>query len=359
MVGQILFVLVGGVWSDRLPRQRVLIGSDVLQAATYGVLALVLVAGSAQVWQLAAARLVAGIAGAFFLPASGGIVPELVPTSLLQQANALLGLSRSVTSVGGPALAGVLVALSGPGLVFAIDAVSFVVSAALLLRLRVPNPRVTGERESFARELADGWKAVISRPWYPVNLMAHALWSCAIAFFFVLGPVVAQDQLGGAAAWGLISAAIGVGLVVGGVVALRYRPRRPLLVGNLALVPAVAPLLALAMPYPAWVIAALTAVAYAGLAFLNEVWGAVVGELYPSDILARVESYDWLFSIIAMPLGYAMAGPVADQVGTGPALAGAALLLGLPSLAVCALPGVRGLRRGSDGRLVESAGTTG
>lgn len=358
MVGQVVFVLVGGVWADRVSRIGLLIGTDLVEALTYGVLAVLLLAHEATVWQLALGRGIAGVAAAFFMPASGAVVLDLVPKAQLQQANALLGLSRSVAQVGGPALAGILVAVANPGVAFAVNAASFVGSAALLSRLRLPARAVPRPRRSFRTELAEGWGALWSRPWYPVNLLAHASWSFAIAFFLVLGPVITSRGLGGAAAWGVISAGVGAGLVVGGLIALRWQPHRPLVVGNLALVLAVGPVLGLSVPLSAWAIAGLAVVAYAGLAFLNEVWGAVVGNLYPSDILGRIESYDWLVSIIAMPAGYALAGPVAAALGNRTALVLAAALIAVPSLAVCLLRGVRSVQRLPDGALVEGFPST-
>src|SRR6266851_5103569 len=181
---RVVFLPIGGVWSDRLPRQLVMLSSDAIRAAAELTLAALLLTGHAQLWMLIVLSVADGAAGAFFLPAAGALVPQTVSADRLQQANALIGLSRSTTSVAGPALSGILVAM-----------------------LRVP-PRPAKAGTSFWSELAEGWRAVSSRRWYLINLCSHALWNFAIAAFFVLGPIVAKEHLGGASAWGLISAAL-------------------------------------------------------------------------------------------------------------------------------------------------------
>lgn len=356
VISRVAFLLVGGVWADRLPRQFVMLASDLVRAAQQIVIGVLLITGVARVWHLIIGALVFGAAAAFFQPATTGLVPETVPAAGLQQANALMGLSRSATSVVGPALAGVLVALFGPGWVFVINALTFLVSALTLALLRLPR-RLMPARDSFLRELAGGWHQLAIRPWYWLNLCSHALWNFAIAAFFVLGPVISSRQLGGPSSWGVIAASLGIGSIVGGLVALRFRPSRPLVVANLALTLAALQLLALVPPFPVLVIAASCVVGFAGLSFLNEVWEATMQQLIPADVMSRVSSYDWVISLIAMPAGFAVAGPAAAHFGTRPTLVTAAVILAVPSLLVVAIPGVRRVRRTADGALTEGAST--
>jgi len=345
---------LGGVWSDRLPRQLVMLTSDGVRAAVHGVMAVLLITGHAQLWQLVVQAVVYSFAGGFFTPASGALVPQTVSAQYLQQANALMGLSRSATQVGGPAVSGVLVAVLGPGWVFGIDAVTFVVSAISLALLRVP--RVAGSvRSSFWTELKDGLNAVTSRTWFLLNLGAHALWNFGFAAFLVLGPIVAKQRLGGASAWGLIGASLGAGAVIGGLIALRIKPSRPLIVANLAGTPAALQLLALAVPLPTAAIMAVCVIGWAGLTLLNEVWFATVPQLIPADVLARATSFDWLLSIIAMPVGFAVSGPVADHIGIQATLVAAAAIMAVPCSLIVLVPGVRSVRRTSEGLIVASA----
>ena len=366
--GRVVLLPVGGVWADRLPRQLVMLSSDSIRAVAELALAVVLLtghaqlwtlivlSGHAQLWMLIVPAVADGAASAFFLPASGALVPQTVSATYLQQANALMGLTRSTTWVVGPAVSGLLVALAGPGWVFAIDAVTFVVSALSLAMLRVP-AMPPKEKTSFFAEMVAGWRAVSSRTWYLINLCSHALWNFAIAAVFVLGPIIAKEHLGGASAWGLIGASMGAGSVVGGLIALRVMPRRPLVAANLALTLAALEALALIGPSPIVVIMATGVLGFAGLTFLNEVWFATVPQLLPADVLARANSFDWLLSLIAMPAGFAICGPVADHVGIPTTLVGTAILLAVPSVLIMLVPGIRGVRRTPDGLVVAS--TTG
>jgi len=353
-VSRVAFYLVGGVWADRLPRQVVMLASDLVRAAQQLIVGTLLVTGTARMWHLVGGAIVYGLAAAFFQPASTGLVPATVSTARLQQANALMGLSRSVTSVGGPLLSGLLVAFIGPGWVFIINGITFIVSAITLAMLHVE--RTAGaERQSFLKDLALGWHQLAIRSWYWLNLCAHALWNFAIAAFYVLGPIVATRQLGGPSAWGLISACLGVGSVVGGIITLRLLPSRPLIAANLALTPAALMLLALAIPLPVVIIGLTCVIAFAGLAFLNEVWEATMQQLIPAAVLSRVTSYDWLISLIAMPAGYAVAGPAAQRFGIPTTLVAAAIILAAPSFAIVLLPGIRRVRRTAQGTIVEGA----
>lgn len=350
---RVVLLPIGGVWADRLPRQLVMLSSDSIRAVAELTIAVLLLTGHAQLWTLIVLAVADGAASAFFMPASGALVPQTVGASHLQQANALMGLTRSTTWVLGPAVSGILVAVAGPGWVFAIDSVSFIASAVSLAMLRVP-PMPAKEQTSFFAELAAGWRAVSSRTWYLINLCSHALWNFAIAAFFVLGPIVAKQHLGGASAWGLIGASMGAGSVVGGLIALRVVPRRPLVVANLALTLAALQPLALIGPSPIVVIMATGVLGFAGLTFLNEVWNATVPQLMPRDVLARANSFDWVVSLIAMPAGFAICGPVADHIGIPATLIGAAILLAVPSVVIMMVPGIRGVRRTPDGLVVAS-----
>lgn len=355
-VGQVVFLPVGGVWADRLPRRLVLIGTDTLQAVCYGLLAAVTFAGFDKVWMFAALNTLAGIANAFFLPASSGIVPEIVPAEQLQPANALLGLSSNTTSVLGPSIAGVLLTFTGAGPAFTIDAATFVLSALFLGRMRLARHEPKPREGRFFEELLEGWQAALQRRWYLINLLVHGLWNFALAFFFVLGPVMMLRGHGGAAAWSAVSACIAVGAIGGGLFALRLRPKRPMVVGNLLITTAAAPLLALAFGAPVAVTAAGTAVCFGSVSLLNEVWNAAVQQIYPSEVLSRINSFDWLVSLCAMPAGFAAAGPLSAEFGIRTCLVLATVLATIPCAAVCLLPGVRGVMRSADGTVTDTFG---
>jgi MFS family permease len=349
---RVIALPLGGVWADRLPRQLVMLLSDWVRAGAEVFIGAAMLTGHAQLWQIIVSAAVYNFAGGFFQPASGALTPQTVSVERLQQANALMGLSRSAASVGGPAISGILVVLVGPGWVFLIDAATFAASALSLAFLRVA-PIVGAAGVGFWSELAEGWNAVVGRRWYLLNLCSHALWNFAITALFVLGPVIALRHLGGASAWGLISASMGAGSIFGGLIALRVMPRRPLIIANLALTPAALQMLALAVPVPVPLIMAACAVGWAGLTFLNEVWFATVPQLLPQEVLARANSFDWLLSLIAMPIGFAIWGPLSDHIGIPSTLLAASVLLVAPTLLIILLvPGVRHVKRTAEGRIV-------
>src|SRR5450755_2901883 len=193
----IVFLLLGGVWADRLARQRVMLASDGVRAVTQGASAALLLTGTAQLWELASLQAIYGAAVAFFAPASTALVPQTVEPDQLQPANALLGLTNNVASVLGPAIAGVIVATLGPKWGLAIDAATFAASAAFLARLRGGSPGGAARAGTLA-ELRAGWRAFRSRGWLWITV---AYFSVYIGFvyspFQVLGPQIARTSLGG------------------------------------------------------------------------------------------------------------------------------------------------------------------
>lgn len=350
-VTRVVLIPIGGVWGDRLRRQFVMLGADVIRGGVQAALAVLLLTGHAHVWQLGAGAAIYGAAQAFFGPASTGLVPETVPAEHLQSANGLMTFSVDFFQIGGPAVAGVLIAAFGPGLIFAIDSISFLVSAVSLVRLPLP-PRTVPDRTSMWSELVTGWHEMAIRPWYWLTLIAHALWNFAIPVLWVLGPVIATRRLGGASAWGVIAAGWAVGSVAGGIVAMRVKPRRPLVAANLALLLTSLPVLALAPPLPTWAIAIAAGIGGLGLVFLNTVWTSTMQQLIPDEIRSRVDSYDWLISLAVMPVGFALVGPAASRFGDHVTLICGALLLGVPGfLAAMLIPGIRAVRRTADGKL--------
>src|SRR5919204_2841972 len=228
ILGQVLLFLAGGVWADRLPRQHVMVASNIVRFFSQGLLGALLVSGHARVWELIALQLVHGAATGVFRPAASGLTPQLVPSDQLQAANGLMYLTLSIGGIVGPAAGGALVATVGPGWALIGDAASFGLAAVLLARLRslghTPRPR-----ESFWRELAGGWHEVRSRTWLWASIVDFAAFQMIyLATMMVLGPLVAKQSLGGAGAWAAILVGFSVGNLVGNLWAMRLRPHRPL-----------------------------------------------------------------------------------------------------------------------------------
>jgi MFS family permease len=357
----VAFLLLGGVWADRLPRHRVMVVTDLVRFALHALLAALIFTHTVAIWQLIVIEALFGSAEAFFRPAANGLLPQTVPEQEIQQANGLSTLSNNIGEFAGPALATALVLGLGAGWAFALDAATFLISAALLSRVR---PR---RRETTARQLApapapatpapatatatatdssepvgvwseirDGYREVRSRSWVWATLAAF----CAALFtglvpWFVLGPVVAREQYGEIGVYGLVSAVLGVGTILGSLLGIGWRPRFPMRAAMLAILlwPAVAVLYAAGVTL--YVVTPAMLLGGAGIALFDVWWMTALAERIPPDKLSRVSSYDWMVSLALLPLGYVLAGPLAGALGAvevllgGSVLAAIALALGL------------------------------
>lgn len=312
---QVVFLLAGGVLADRLPRNLLMVGSNAAAGVAQAVAAYLLLTGRAEIWHLAVIALVRAVASSFFFPAQQGIVPQTVPPELLQQANALLRLMLNATNIGGAALGGLLVATAGPGWAIALDAISYLVAAAILLPMRVRAPE-HDESETFLRELAHGWHAFRTRTWIWVVVLGFAFTNGAeSAALNVLGPIVAKESLGGASVWGFVLAAQGVGLVIGSLVALRLRPRRPLFVSVAVMVLLVPPLVLLALEAPWPALAGATVLTGISIELFTVFWDTALQTHVPNDVLSRVSAWDAVGSIVLIPAAFAVVGPVSDAIG--------------------------------------------
>ncbi len=339
----VLFLLVGGAAADRLNRRVVMLGADVLRAVAQGVLGAWILVGHPPLWGFLSTQALVGTGNAFFTPAMTGLIPEVAPATSLQQANVLNSMAEWSGRLFGPALAGVIVATAGPGWAVVADAVTYLVSALCLASLRVGWSGTTAT-ESFLAQLRTGWRAFSSRPW---------LWSIVAQFssygffvfapFFVLGAVVAEKSLGGAAAWGTVLAVQGLGSVLGSVVMLRVRPRRPLVVAELALFGFALPLLALAAGAPLAVLVPTAFVSGASIGVFGPLWDTTMQSQLPPEVLSRASAYDWFGSMVFLPLGYACAGTLARLLGVDGTLYLGAGWLVLTTAVVVSLPGVTSL----------------
>jgi MFS family permease len=338
-------VLFGGVIADRLPRNLVLVGASLVQAAAQGATAYVVLSGTGGIGAIVALQAVYGLGAGVVLPAEVGLVPQTVSPERLQQANALQGLTRNVVGVLGPALGGALVVAGSPGTALAVDALSFLVCAALLAQIRVGRRPETGAPpESVLHDLRVGWRAFTSRTWLWASVVLFGIGNLVFASWIVLGPLVAKQELGGAGPWALVLTAGGVGSVLGSVLAIRVRPQRPLVACTLAAVPLSFQLVALALVVPVWVLAVTTFCAGIGISVHLTLWFTLFQREIPEEVQSRVSAYDTFGSFVLMPLGMAIAGPVAVAIGVSTTLWGAAIVMWISWGAIIALPSVRALR---------------
>ncbi len=350
MGSRALFFMVGGVWADRLPRRLLMIGADGVRAAAQFVIALAFVTDAIEVWHLIAAAAVVGAASAFFRPASTGLLPQLVPATRVQEANALIGLSRNVAQLFGPVLAGVLVATADYELVYAIDGATFVASLACLALMR-PLGVVRAGRHGFFAEAREGVREVIARPWLRVTIVADLFVNFAFAPYFVLGPLVVKEHLDGAPDWGLMMAASAAGGIAAGMLVLRWKPRRPLVPAYVALLAMPLALLSLIPPLPLPLLMLGALLLAMSIVVGNTFWSTMEQQHVPEEVLGRVDSVAWTGSILMMPLAYAVAGPLADWIGVRETLLAAAAIGVACSVGALLSRSVRELQRLDDEEL--------
>jgi predicted MFS family arabinose efflux permease len=333
-------LLIGGVVADRLPRRSVMVAADLSRLATQGILALLLITGEPAIWAIAALSGLTGAATGFFEPASIGMMPAVVSPDRLQQANGLRATAIAGGEIAGPVLAGGLVAAAGAGYALAIDAASFGVSAALLTGLHLP-AHVRREASSFIQDLKDGWGAFRSLKWVWSIVLSASIGNVLWGAWSSLGPVVAEADLGGAAVWGVILGAMGVGAFAGAVAGIRVRPRRPLLLALVAFSLFAAPLAMLAAGAPAPLVGFGALLAGAGMMLGGSIWESTLQRRVPPESLSRVSAYDWFGSLAFRPLGLIIWGPIAVAIGVHEALWIAAIVLFASILAPLAVREVR------------------
>jgi hypothetical protein len=311
----LLLLLLGGVVGDKVPRKLAMLSADIVRFASEGLLASLLLLGRPPLWSIAALAAVLGGGQAFFNPAMSGLMPQLVSAEYLQDANALRGIASSSAQVVGPALAGVIVGIAGPGIAIAVDSASYIVSACSLWRLRIPSGLAT-DTSTYLQSLRSGWSEFRSRSWLWLIVTQYSTYNAlCFAPFLVLGAVVAKTELGGPGAWGDILAAFGAGSIVAGIVATRVKPHRPLVFGVRSAAALAVPLSLLASTHSLTAVMSGAFVAGVGISIFSVLWQTTLQRSIPADRLARVSSYDWLGSLAFVPVGYALAGPLSSVLG--------------------------------------------
>jgi DHA3 family tetracycline resistance protein-like MFS transporter len=351
-VPHVVFLLVGGVVSDRFDRRRIMIGADILRGAAVALLGVLALSGTLELWHMLVVVAAYGAGTAFFGPAFDAIVPDLVPEDLLVQANALDQVVRPAAwHLVGPAVGGWIIAVWGTGGAFIADALTFAVSVVAIALMRSRVAAASGDAARSSSVLSDvreGFAYVRSQVWLWGTFLAATI---AYLLFWgpmeVLLPYLVKHELGGGPAeLGYILAAGGVGAVFAALLmGARDQPRRPV-----------------TFIYTVWTISTLAVAGYglahsgwqamvASFAFNafeaagTIVWATTKQRLVPGRLLGRVSSFDWLISTALLPVSFALAGPVAQAFGARAALVGAGVIGGLITLGFLFLPGMRAPER--------------
>lgn len=342
----ILFMLIGGVVGDKYSRRTVMVLADLARFVTQGAAAVLLLTDSASPWTLALLAMVAGIASAFFQPAATGILPTIVPERVIQEANSLLGVSRSSAQIAGIAVSGALVAWVGPGWAFLIDGVSFAMSAVAIAAIRSDvSDSAAALRPGLIELMKGGLSQVARSTWLWVSMVNIATMNLlVISPFLVLGPYIADRDLGGAGSWAKLGVAAAIGGLLGNAAATRWKPRYPLIaiyIGTLLVVPL---LLLLALPASLWLLAPAAALGLAQNAFFNVIHTTLVQTRVPQEVLGTVSSISMTATLVAVPIGLAGAGPIVEVTSTATVLIAGSLWVGLSAVVMATLPSSRTTR---------------
>ncbi|WP_217183098.1 MFS transporter [Streptomyces sp. AC495_CC817] len=314
-VSNIVFLLFGGVIADRLPRALIIQSCYVIDILTVGAMAALLFADAATVPLLALLSVLNGASTAFVLPAMQGIIPQLASPEHLQQANAMLSFVRSATTIGGPIIAGIVVASAGPAWAMVVQAIGWVIAIPVLAMVKLPPPAHEGGTTLF-HDLRIGWSEFWSRTWLWVIVLAFMVMNAIhVGAWGVVGPYIAKnDDRLGITGWGWVVSAEGLGILLMTLVLLWVPLRRPLRFGMLGMALFAVPLTVLGV-HPAVVLLAIAAfLAGAGAEVFSTGWNLAMMENVPGDKLSRVSSYDMLGSFVAMPIGTLVYGWLVTHV---------------------------------------------
>ncbi|WP_327088146.1 MFS transporter [Nonomuraea sp. NBC_01738] len=337
----VLLILFGGVLMDRFTPRRMMVGADVARVLTQGTTAVLFLTGRPELWQILALSAINGVAGAMYSPGVAGTIPRI--TGDVQRANAAMRVSEAIMQLMGPGVAGALVGFAGVGTVFALDAAGFAVSGCCLVLMRY-RAVVTEAGEPMLRKLREGWQEFRSRTWMWSVILTWVIFG--ITLFGPLIPLGSEliTAAHGETAYGLVLSAGGAGTIIGGLVAMRVRPVRPLAAGAAGMVLfAVQPVtIALGVSLP--VLMAGHVVGGAAWGFWSVMWATSVQTQVPGEALNRVSAYEIGGSVMAMPIGQALAGPAGALVGADVVLGFSGVVGVLGCAALLAVPAVRGLR---------------
>ena len=343
----VVFMLFGGVLADRYPRALVVGTSDIFLSGFVVANGIMLINGSATVMSLAIIAFISGSLNALWWPAFAGLVPEVVPEEDLQSANSVIGLGANAANIAGTVAGGIIVAGVGAGWAMVTDGVSFLIAGILVFTLRkFGKTRDTSQHTpSVFEDLAHGWKEFSSRSWVVTVVAGYSILVMIFeSVLGVVGPVHAEQELGGPKPWSYILAALSVGMTAGVLVSLKVRPKRPLLIALIAQLGVATWIFTMGVTN--WIPLIMVSAFFAGIAldFFFVLWQTAMQSNIPRESLSRVSSYDAFGSLVFAPFGLVIAGPITERIGTEQTLIGMGIIFAFVLAAMLSVASVRNLR---------------
>ncbi len=339
-----IFLLIGGVWADRLPRRLVMLVSNIIRGVVMLAVFVSLISDTGGIWLLVGLMAIYGMGEAFFRPALSGVIPQTVSEDRLQEAYGLLSMTPALGIAVGGAVGGILVATISPAGAIAVDVCTFVISATCLAFMQTRGKPSPWRNRNFRADLAAGWQAFSSRRWLVVVVAGEVLYAMFVMpSIYAVGPAISDEQLGGSSAWAAIISGFGVGLLIGGLTAMKLRPRRPLVLAYLISIPFALFFVMLAVAPPIWVLAAGGIMAGAVISISGTLLETTITREVPPELRSRVGSFRTLGSVAMLPLGMVLVGPITGAIGTTGAVLLAAIAVLINVALVLGTPSVRAL----------------
>lgn len=346
MLPLVVFMLAGGIVADRFPRALIIGASDILLSLVVITSGILFLLDQQSVNKLILISFISGTLNALWWPAFMGLTPEIVDEENLQSANSVIAFGANSMNIFGIVAGGALVAAIGPGLAIVGDGLTFLVAGILVLQLRKYGSKreVTEHSPTAFDDLIHGWKEFSSRSWVVAVVLGYTIIAMTFeAVFAVLGPYNAKLNLDGARPWSWILAALSLGMALGVVVAMKIRPKHPLIVGMTAQFAMVAFIVSMGLTTNIWVIMAIGFLCGIGMDLFMILWQTSIQTHIPRESLSRVASYDAFGSLALAPVGLVLAGPAAERFGVEQTMIALGSLTALTVLIVLAVPGVRKL----------------
>ena len=314
----VLFSLIGGVIGDRFPRAWLVGITDILLAILVITNGIALITGNGSVTLFAIIGFFGGALNAIWYPAMSSLTSDLADPEILQESNSAIMLSSNIALILGTSIGGALVATIGSGWAILIDGLTFLIAGLILYSMRSATPAVVRVVASSAvSELRQGWREFISRKWvFTVVISFSFVVSMERAVYSVIGPLVADEYLGGPKPWSIILATWAIGSVIGVLLAARFKPKYPIRVAILTQLPLFFWFFSLANSTSVWLIAIFSFMVGIAFDFFYVLWITTLQQHIPRESLSKVMAYDVLGSLALAPIGLAIAGPVAETFGT-------------------------------------------